>query len=71
MTAWTATTERRHLHRIVYRVQGLGTGVIYNVNPRLDLDLGYKYLDAGKATAGNSQAKVATHDFTLGVNYYF
>ncbi|WP_370547030.1 outer membrane beta-barrel protein [Edwardsiella tarda] len=49
----------------------VGTGVIYNVNPRLDLDLGYKYLDAGKATAGNSQAKVATHDFTLGVNYYF
>ncbi|ELM3723347.1 porin family protein [Edwardsiella piscicida] len=49
----------------------VGTGVIYNVNERLDLDLGYKYLDAGKASAGNSQAKVTTHDVTLGVNYYF
>ncbi|MBU2672890.1 outer membrane protein [Hafnia paralvei] len=49
----------------------VGTGVSYAINNHLDLDLGYKYLDAGDATAQASKVKVATHDFTAGVNYYF
>ncbi|MBW7983108.1 outer membrane protein [Enterobacillus tribolii] len=49
----------------------VGTGVSYAINSHLDLDVGYKYLDAGKGKANGSEVKVGTHDFTAGVNYYF
>lgn len=49
----------------------VGTGVAYEVNDHLALDVGYKYLDAGKGKANGSEVKVGSHDLTAGVNYYF
>lgn len=50
---------------------GGGVGVNYALNNSMDLDVGYKFISAGKAKSGDARAKVYTHDFTAGVNYYF
>ncbi|MDR2489734.1 MAG: porin family protein [Desulfovibrio sp.] len=58
----------------------LGGGVAYDVTDNWTVDLGYRYIDAGKArvsftdedgTWGKSKAKVQTHDVMVGVRYTF
>lgn len=57
----------------------VGLGVSYNLSQNVDLDLGYRYLNAGKITIDNSydagseslSAKIATHDVSLGLRYSF
>lgn len=58
----------------------LGGGVAYDVTERWTVDLGYRYIDAGKVKAtfnsdpgvwAKSKTKVQTHDIQLGVRYTF
>lgn len=53
----------------------IGVGAKYAINNDLALDLGYRYLDAGKSDIkendGKYETKVKTNDFMLGLSYYF
>ncbi|MHA3052375.1 outer membrane protein [Acinetobacter sp. ANC 4640] len=57
----------------------VGLGVAYTINPNFSADLGYRYLDAGKASVNNSvtnfqeniKAKISSNDVTLGLRYAF
>ena len=62
----------------------VGLGVAYAINPNFSVDLGYRYLDAGKASVNdtftdgstfiyrdNTKAKISSHDVTLGLRYAF
>ncbi|KJV39405.1 outer membrane protein [Acinetobacter brisouii] len=62
----------------------VGLGVAYTINPNFSVDLGYRYLDAGKASVNdsgtidptliyrdNTKAKISSHDVTLGLRYAF
>lgn len=58
----------------------LGGGVAYDITTNWTVDLGYRYIDAGKAsvsyrdedgTWGKSKVKVQSHDIMLGVRYTF
>lgn len=58
----------------------LGGGIAYDFTENWTVDLGYRYIDAGKAsvsfkdedgTWGKSKAKVQAHDIMLGVRYTF
>lgn len=57
----------------------VGLGVAYTINPNFSVDLGYRYLDAGKASVNNSgtnfqeniKAQISSNDVTLGLRYAF
>lgn len=53
----------------------LGVGAKYAVNQHIDLDLGYRYLDANKADVTHedvkSQVKAKSNDVMFGVSYRF
>lgn len=53
----------------------LGVGAKYALSQDVDLDLGYRYLDANKADASKdgvkSQVKAKSNDFMFGVSYRF
>ena len=58
----------------------LGAGVAYDFTKNWTVDLGYRYIDAGKAsvrysdddgTWGKSKVKVQSHDIMLGLRYTF
>lgn len=57
----------------------LGLGVAYEINDDFNIDLGYRYLDAGKADVSasddngtrTSKVKVKSNDIMLGVTYRF
>ncbi|PVZ89376.1 porin family protein [Serratia sp. S1B] len=61
----------------------VGLGVAYTINPNFSVDLGYRYLDAGKASVSdsltngsatlsmNTKAQISSNDVTLGLRYAF
>ncbi|WP_111893837.1 outer membrane protein [Acinetobacter sp. MB5] len=57
----------------------VGLGVGYTINPNFSIDLGYRYLDAGKSSWNNSEtsveenikARMSSNDVTLGLRYSF
>ncbi|WP_374251944.1 outer membrane protein [Acinetobacter brisouii] len=64
---------------------GIGAGFAYEINPKLHLDLGYRYLNGGNVTNRlhyinkstsdtvevENKVKVDAHDVTLGLRYAF
>lgn len=52
---------------------GLGAGVRYEATDRVNIDLSYRYVDAGNVKMGGTSKKVRvnTNDFMLGINYNF
>lgn len=62
----------------------VGLGVAYTINPNFSVDLGYRYLDAGKASVSdsftngstltlheNTKSQISSNDVTLGLRYAF
>lgn len=49
----------------------LATGVSFDLNRRITMDIGYRYVGTNEADFENSTVKYDSHNFIVGARYYF